>query len=149
MAIINATTWARGFWEASIESSLANVDSVLVKALGQVSAGTIQTTSNTIISGLLNPSGSYAIYGNGFETATRIEGVSISQLTFNAPGINLELQGNLRGGGVLGMTVALIVQALWLTDLLQRLGVICVLALTARYQLLIRLKKRYCLTVFI
>jgi hypothetical protein len=103
MAIINATTWARGFWEASIESSLANVDSVLVKALGQVSAGTIQTTSNTIISGLLNPSGSYAIYGNGFETATRIEGVSISQLTFNAPGINLELQGNLRGGGVLGM----------------------------------------------
>jgi hypothetical protein len=103
MATINATTWARGFWEAAIESSLTSLDSGLITALGQVSAGSIQTTSNTLITGLLNPSGSYAIYGNGFETATRVEGVSISQLTFNAPGINYELQGNLRGGGVLGM----------------------------------------------
>jgi hypothetical protein len=79
------------------------MDSVVATAVGQVNDGAIQTTSNVLVTGLLIPSGSFAIYGNGFETATRIEDVSISRLTANAPGISLDLQGNLHGGGVLGL----------------------------------------------
>ncbi len=117
MAIIKTTTWARGFWDVSIQSSLTNVDSVIAKAFGQVNDGAIQSTSNVLVTGLLIPSGSFAIYGYGFETATRVGDVSISRLTANTPNISLDLQGNLHGGGTLGFngsinTASLVVNGL-------------------------------------
>jgi Ca2+-binding RTX toxin-like protein len=62
--------------------------------------GIIETKSNVLVTGLLIPSGSFALYGSGFET---LKNVSISRLTINAPGISLDLQGNLNEGGKLGI----------------------------------------------
>jgi Ca2+-binding RTX toxin-like protein len=62
--------------------------------------GIIETKSNVLVTGLLIPSGSFALYGSGFET---LKNVSISRLTINAPGISLDIQGNLNEGGKLGI----------------------------------------------
>lgn len=102
MAIIKASTWARNFWEAPIESSRASVPAMLA-AIAKVSDGEVLTSSNTLATGVLFPSGSFAIYGNGFETADRFEDVSVTRLTVDAPGLSMDMQGSLHGGGALGL----------------------------------------------
>ncbi len=100
MATINSTTWARGFWEASFQSALSSLDSVSAMSVDPFNDGIIETKSNVLVTGLLIPSGSFALYGSGFET---LKNVSISRLTINAPGISLDIQGNLNEGGKLGI----------------------------------------------
>jgi hypothetical protein len=103
MAVIKASTWERGFWDAAIQSSRQASEQAVLTSLGRINDGFVQNSSNTLVTGTLIPSGSFAIYGNGFETAIRIEDVSVSRITVNAPGLSFEMQGSLHAGGVLGI----------------------------------------------
>lgn len=101
MANISASTWKRGYWE-SASNSLGYLDDVYA-SLGNALNGEFDTITNNYVSGWLYGGGSFAMYGQNFQTAQYERDVLISRIIVNGVDLNLDMHTDLHGGGVLGV----------------------------------------------
>ena len=99
MATFTATSWNKDYWSSVGGRVFAALDTDMSDVLAVLENATPETINNTYMSGWF-PGGTFEFYGNHFTDAYNIQ---FSRITISSPNLSMNLIGDLKEGGLLGM----------------------------------------------